>query len=83
MLVWPFGADRTDLITDFFRAFDEQIAELGWLWEAGTGLGVAAWIPPGSDQVMMDIDRSMRSTTRCRRGSPRRDVGVDRRQLPA
>jgi len=62
MLVWPFGADRTDLITDFFRAFDEQIADLGWLWEVGPGLGVAAWIPPGSDQVMMDIDRSMRST---------------------
>ena len=62
MLVWPFGDDRTDLITEFFRAFDEQIAGLGWLWETGPGLGVAAWIPPGSDQVMMDIDRSMRST---------------------
>jgi GNAT superfamily N-acetyltransferase len=60
MLVWPFGAGRTDVITDFFRAFDERIAALGWLWEAGTGLGVAAWIPPGSDEVMMEIDRSMR-----------------------
>jgi GNAT superfamily N-acetyltransferase len=62
MLVWPFGAEQTEVITHFFSAFDEQIAELGWLWEAGSGLGVAAWIPPGSDQVMMDIDRSMRST---------------------
>ena len=62
MLVWPFGADRTDLVTEFFRAFDEQIAPQGWLWEAGDGLGAAAWIPPGSDQIMMDIDRSMRST---------------------
>ncbi len=62
MLVWPFGAEQTEAITDFFRAFDEQIAALGWLWEAGPGLGVAAWIPPGSDQVMMDIDRSMRPT---------------------
>ena len=62
MLVWPFGAEKTEVITDFFRAFDERISELGWLWEAGAGLGVAAWIPPGSDQVMMDIDRSMRST---------------------
>ena len=42
MLVWPFGADRTDLVTDFFRAFDEQIAAHGWLWEAGAGLGAAA-----------------------------------------
>jgi GNAT superfamily N-acetyltransferase len=62
MLVWPFGSDRTEVITDFFRAFDERIAELGWLWEAGDGLGVAAWIPPGSDDVMMDIDRSIRPT---------------------
>lgn len=60
MLVWPFGAGRPDVITAFFRAFDERIATLGWLWEAGSGLGVAAWIPPGSDEVMMDIDRSMR-----------------------
>jgi hypothetical protein len=35
MLVWPFGENKTDLITDFFRAFDEQIAVLGWLWETG------------------------------------------------
>ena len=62
MLVWPFGSGSTDAITDFFRAFDERIAALGWLWEADAGLGVAAWIPPGSDQVMMDIDRAMRST---------------------
>jgi len=60
MLVWPFGAGKTDLVTDFFRTFDEHIAALGWLWETGPGLGVAAWIPPGSDQVMMDIDRAMR-----------------------
>jgi GNAT superfamily N-acetyltransferase len=62
MLVWPFGADETERITAFFRAFDEQIADLGWLWEVGPGSGVAAWTPPGNDQVMMDIDRSMRST---------------------
>jgi hypothetical protein len=44
MLVWPFGSGRTDAITDFFLDFDERIAMLGWLWEAGNGLGVAAWI---------------------------------------
>jgi GNAT superfamily N-acetyltransferase len=60
MIVWPFGEDEIELTTDFFRAFDEQIAGLGWLWEIGAGLGVAAWIPPGSDRVMMEIDRSMR-----------------------
>jgi GNAT superfamily N-acetyltransferase len=62
MLVWPFGVERTEVITNFFLVFDEQIATLGWLWEASAGLGVAAWIPPGSEQVMMDIDRSMRPT---------------------
>jgi GNAT superfamily N-acetyltransferase len=62
MLVWPFGAGKTEMITNFFRAFDEQIVELGWLWEGGDGLGVAAWIPPGSDEAMMDIDRAIRPT---------------------
>jgi len=62
MLVWPFGPDETDLVTGFFRAFDERIAALGWLWEAGDGLGVAAWIPPGSDEDMMDVDRAIRPT---------------------
>jgi ribosomal protein S18 acetylase RimI-like enzyme len=60
MLVWPFGAGRADAITGFFRAVDERIAAYGWLWEAGDGLGVAAWIPPGSDEAMLDIDRSIR-----------------------
>jgi GNAT superfamily N-acetyltransferase len=60
MLVWPFGPGKTEVITDFFRAFDERAAALGWLWEADAGLGVAAWIPPGSDEAMMDIDRSIR-----------------------
>jgi ribosomal protein S18 acetylase RimI-like enzyme len=62
MLVWPFGPDETDLVTGFFRAFDERIAALGWLWEADDRLGVAAWIPPGSDEDMMDVDRAIRPT---------------------
>ena len=62
MLVWPFGGSDLEPITNFFRAFDEQIAGLGWLWEAGDGIGVAAWIPPGSDEAMLDIDRAIRPT---------------------
>jgi GNAT superfamily N-acetyltransferase len=62
MLVWPFGADRLDPVTRFFHAFDTEIAARGWLWEAGDALGVAAWIPPGSDGEMMDIDRAIRPT---------------------
>lgn len=60
MLVWPFGANKVDLVTDFFLAFDTEIATRGWLWEAGHAVGVAAWIPPGSDGDMMDIDRAIR-----------------------
>jgi GNAT superfamily N-acetyltransferase len=60
MIVWPFGADRLDVVTGFFLVFDELIAANGWLWEAGDGDGVAAWIPPGSDAEMMDIDRALR-----------------------
>jgi GNAT superfamily N-acetyltransferase len=62
MLVWPFGGSKLEQFTTFFRAFDEQISGLGWLWEAGQGLGVAAWIPPGNDGVMLDIDRAIRPT---------------------
>jgi GNAT superfamily N-acetyltransferase len=62
MLVWPFGGSEVEPITNFFRAFDEQIARLGWLWEAGRGLGAAAWIPPGSDEDMLEIDRAIRPT---------------------
>ena len=62
MLVWPFGPDRIDMVTRFFHAFDTEIAARGWLWEVGDAVGVAAWIPPGSDRNMMDIDRAIRPT---------------------
>jgi ribosomal protein S18 acetylase RimI-like enzyme len=60
MIVWPFGPDRVELVTAFFKAFNDGIAAQGWLWEAGDAEGVAAWIPPGSETTMMEIDRSVR-----------------------
>lgn len=61
MFLWPLGSDVTaGQIEWFFQSFDEHLAERGWLWEAGAGVGVAAWIPPGADDVMMDIDRELR-----------------------
>ena len=61
MFLWPFGPDvATEQIEVFFRSFNERLADRGWLWEAGDGLGVAAWLPPGADDVMMDIDRELR-----------------------
>jgi GNAT superfamily N-acetyltransferase len=61
MFLWPLGPDvGTEQIEGFFRSFNERLAERGWLWEAGDGIGVAAWLPPGADDVMMDIDRELR-----------------------
>ena len=61
MFLWPLGSDvGTEQIEGFFRNFNERLAERGWLWEAGDGIGVAAWLPPGADDVMMDIDRELR-----------------------
>ena len=61
MFLWPLGSHASvERITGFFRAFDERLSPLGWLWEAGDGVGVAGWIPPGSDTEMMEIDRDLR-----------------------
>ena len=61
MFLWPLGSQSSeDRITGFFRAFDERLSPLGWLWEAGDAVGVAGWIPPGSDAEMMEIDRELR-----------------------
>jgi ribosomal protein S18 acetylase RimI-like enzyme len=61
MIRWPMmdGAGE-EVVIEYFHAFDRRIAEHGWLWEAGDGLGVAAWIPPGSNEVVMDFDRELR-----------------------
>jgi ribosomal protein S18 acetylase RimI-like enzyme len=61
MFLWPLGSQASvERITGFFRAFDERLSPLGWLWEAGDGAGVAGWVPPGSDAEMMEIDRELR-----------------------
>jgi ribosomal protein S18 acetylase RimI-like enzyme len=61
MFVWPLGASSTEHHAEgFFRAFDQRLAGLGWLWTTPGDHGVAAWIPPGRDDAMMDIDRELR-----------------------
>ena len=61
MFIWPFGATATGAHAhDFFLAFDERLSALGWLWATAGDQGVAAWIPPGEDRTMMDIDRELR-----------------------
>ena len=83
MFLWPFGPRPVEQITGFFRAFDERLAPRLALG-GGAGAGSPAWIPPGSDAEMMEIDReSARPSPRqTRREEVRSDVGVDRRQLP-
>jgi GNAT superfamily N-acetyltransferase len=61
MFLWPFGSDATRTHAEaFFLAFDERLAPLGWLWTTPALDGAAAWIPPGEDEAMMDIDRELR-----------------------
>ena len=61
MFVWPLGEDRIATKAEgFFLAFDERLADLGWLWATPRDDGVAAWIPPGEDATMMNIDRELR-----------------------
>lgn len=61
MFMWPLGAASTrEHAEAFFLAFDERLAALGWLWTTPGDRGVAAWIPPGQDGAMMDLDRELR-----------------------
>jgi ribosomal protein S18 acetylase RimI-like enzyme len=61
MFLWPLGAGPIAPKAEaFFLAFDERLAELGWLWATLDDAGVAGWVPPGHDAAMMDIDRALR-----------------------
>jgi GNAT superfamily N-acetyltransferase len=63
MFVWPLGEDQiAGKAEGFFLAFDERLADLGWLWATPRDDGVAAWIPPGEDETMMNIDLELRPT---------------------
>jgi hypothetical protein len=64
MLVWPFGADRAELVTGFFRTFDEEIASRAWLWEAGVGEGSHRTAVPTSGSCGATRDRYFSGTPR-------------------
>ena len=54
MLTWPLGTDDGDLISRCvrqFEVFDAPLVDAGMVWEAGDGLGAAAWVPPGSHEL--------------------------------
>ncbi len=48
MISWTFPGDRLrERSVRFFDALDRESADVGWLWTADEGGGVAAWAPPG------------------------------------
>lgn len=61
MFQWPFGRERTESRGEaYFCELDERLIREGWVWEAGDGAGVAAWIPAHGAEAMFDIDRAIR-----------------------
>lgn len=61
MALWPLHPDAAEEeVRLWFLWFDEMLAPLGMLWEAGRGLGAAAWFPPGEDERFLEIDRAVR-----------------------
>jgi len=46
--LWSLGPEATEeQVRLWFHWFDELVAPLGMLWEAGRGLGAAAWFHAG------------------------------------
>jgi ribosomal protein S18 acetylase RimI-like enzyme len=61
MIRWPLPADDIEeRVRTNFRAFGGGFAELGMLYEAGDGAGVAAWVPPGETERMVEMERGTR-----------------------
>jgi len=57
--LWSLAPEATEeQVRLWFLWFDEVVAPLGMLWEAGRGLGAAVWFPPGKTSA------SSRSTAR-------------------
>lgn len=58
MVLWTFGAkaDRAERLAAYFRVLDEPYVELGMLWEAGDGAGVALWVPAGATAQMAEAE---------------------------
>jgi ribosomal protein S18 acetylase RimI-like enzyme len=62
MIRWPLPEDNVEcrVRTGFLR-FGGGFARLGMLYEAGDGAGVAAWVPPGAQQAMIEMEKGTRA----------------------
>jgi ribosomal protein S18 acetylase RimI-like enzyme len=58
----PVEAQR--VAEDWFLAYDQPLARAGFIWETEDGAGVAAWIPPASDDVVEAAGRAAAPITR-------------------
>lgn len=59
MMRWPLGP-KNDIEERSVRAFEyflENLIELGIVWEAGTGMGAAVWVPPDQLSAWEDAQR--------------------------
>jgi ribosomal protein S18 acetylase RimI-like enzyme len=62
MVRWPLPAEGIeDRIRLSFLQFGGGFAELGMLYEAGDGAGVAAWVPPGETERMIEMELGTRA----------------------
>ena len=62
MIRWPLPAEHIEeRVRASFLAFGGGFAELGMLHEAGDGAGVAAWVPPGETERMVEMELRSRS----------------------
>jgi GNAT superfamily N-acetyltransferase len=57
LAVWPMtpGSGHAE-VSRFFALFDAELADDGWLWEAGNSTGVALWVPPDGGARYADVD---------------------------
>jgi ribosomal protein S18 acetylase RimI-like enzyme len=62
MIRWPLPADGIeDRVRRSFLAFGGGFAALGMLYEAANGAGVAAWVPPGETDRMIEMELRTRT----------------------
>src|SRR5262245_51388516 len=57
MLRWSLGdqGDIASRFTSYFAHALERLIPLGMVWEAGSGEGVAVWIPPGAAEDWQEM----------------------------
>jgi ribosomal protein S18 acetylase RimI-like enzyme len=60
---WPLPSDEVEQrVRMNFLQFGRGFAELGMLHEAGDGAGVAAWVPPGATERMVEMEIGTRAS---------------------